>query len=308
MKRFLVFAVLAAVLIGLAGAARAGEKKAPPPVDERVLQQLRLVAAKCSTAVVVEVLEAGEVAQDFAPPITCPVTRLRSTGQLQRVRCKVTELIRGEDGLEEISLLVRHFDLGAASRKLRAAGKPANQDAMWAEAIFKKGDVYLLVLVVDENGDPTAGGKGPVYTTLGMPLRGPPSNALHLVRRLSKRIGEYNNPPEPTAEQVVAAEKHLAGLASRDYEVRAAASKELVEIGPAVGGLVGEQLKSTKDLEVRLRCEKILQDMKPVPGGRPDQWAGDFKIEKIEPLEEEEEEAGGEQGVDDGIKAMPGLK
>jgi len=283
-----------------------------PPVKESVivrprkvqklsgsqLTQLERQAARYSTAVVVKVIEAGEIKEEKDRPEIEGDQRhswiARQYGQrAQRVRCQVTEMLRGDKSAKEIAVLVRHFDFYGVQRLLREK-HPKRQnpkaDDVIKSASLGVGEKCLMLLAVDENLAPLAGGKGKVYSTVYVPLYGPPAEAVKRIREISAKIRTYQSPPAPSKAQLAATARHLRALESSEYAVRAKAHEALVKIGPPIMNLLSKAGRENKDLEVRLRCGKILDDIKPLPGGHPDDWAGKYVIKKVEAKEDGEGE------------------
>jgi hypothetical protein len=174
---------------------------------------------------------------------------------------------------------------------------------MFKRAALVAGESYLLVLMPDETAKPAEGEKPPVFSTAMFPAQAPAEDLLGDVRKMVKRIREYQDPPKLTAEQRAAADKHLADLASTDYPARAKANDALLALGPAVRQLLEETGKATTDLEVRERCKVLLDDLKPLPGGRPEDWAGTAAIKK--PAEKPDEKA--EDAKDGGAAKAPAV-
>ncbi len=286
----------------LPGRARGAEKPRPPDtVTKRQLPQIERQAARFSTAAVVEVIAAGKAEEEKAGPALPQPNRFgmgvggarQFGGKAQRIRCRVVDMLRGPQGVKEITVVLRHFDYYGARRRLQQKDPkkriPAEKDIL-TEASFQKGQKYLVFLAVDENLKPDKGAKGPVYSTVHKPFYGPPPAVVKAVREMGRKIREYRKPPKATEAQLAEAGKHLEALKSREYTVRSNAHAALVKLGARVRDLVTGTGKKTADLEVRLRCEKILEDIKPIPGGRPEDWAGDFVIKKVEAEEVEEGE------------------
>ncbi len=289
--------VLPAVL--LAGRAPGAEKARPPDkITKQQLGQLEGQAARFSTAAVVEVILALKAEDEKAAPALPQNNRFgirfggarQFAGKAQRARCRVVEMLRGPQGVKEITVVLRHFDYYGPRRRLQTKdpkkGAPAEKDIL-TEASFGKGQKYLVLLVVDENLKPEEGAKGPVYSTVRMPLYGPPAEAVKVVREMARKVREYQKPPKASAKQLADAGKHLEAFKSREFTVRRNAHAALVKLGARVRDLVAATGKKTKDLEVRLRCKKILEDIKPIPGGHADDWAGDYVIKKVEESKEE---------------------
>ncbi len=295
-----LFVALLLLAAPLAGRGLGGEKPRPPDkINKQQLAMLEHEAARFSTAAVVKVVAAAKPDDEKAPPqmpqrnpVMWRGGARQFAGKAQRVRCEVAEMLRGPEGVKEITVMVRHFDYYGPQRRLRAKNpkkRVFSEEETLKEACFKKGQKYLLLLAVDENLKPDKGARGPVYATVRMPLYGPPAEALKIVREITRKIREYQKPPKPGEKQLAAAGKHLEALKSREYGVRRKAHEALVKLGATVRDLVAGAGKKTADLEVRLRCKKILEDIKPIPGGRPDDWAGDFVIKKVEAAEEEKD-------------------
>jgi hypothetical protein len=322
--------LLAAACAACCGAGALGAEKKPPVkkppakkpavVRPRKVQkpsthqlaQLERQAARFSTAGVVKVIEAGEIKEEKDRPEIEGDNRhswvTRQYGQrAQRVRCQVLEMLRGPKDTKEIVVLVRHFDYHGVQRLLR--DKHPKRRNPKAEEVIKGsslgvGEKCLMLLAVDENLAPLAGGKGKAYSTVCNPLYGPPAEAVKRVREISARIRKYQNPPAAGQAQLAATARYLKKLESGDYGVRAKAHEALVKIGPPIMKLLEKNARENKDLEVRLRCRKILDDVKPLPGGHSDDWAGNYVIKKVEPKEAGEEKDGKKLEVE----ALPVVK
>ncbi len=300
----------------VAPVARGGEeeikprkKKTTPPaprIDSRTRPQYESGIARYPVAAIVKVVEAGVIVEDKNRP-QFPEDRRHSWRmqqfgvRAQRVRCEVIEPIRGLKKTEKkIEILVRHLDVYSAQRRLRAKDpkrmQPKVEEAV-AEAGFFTGEKYLVLLAVDENVKPGKKRKGPVYTTVQYPLFGAPEAMAKIYRAMAGKIRLYQNPPVATKEQLAAAEKHLKSLESTTYVVREQAHEGLLKIGAAITKRLKSELAKTKDLEVRLRCSKLIDDMKPIPGGTEADWAGDFIIKKVEEKQDDEEEEKGGEAV-----------
>ncbi len=305
----------------------------PLPVQPHLLKQLPMIAARCGTIAVVKVASAGEVKPDENPPSqeqpeVMMLMRMGAWwggiggqgGQAQRARCEVVELIRGEAGTKELAVLCRHFDFNGARnaiwQEMRAEQKdkrapiqnPSEEDIL-KRACLTEGETYLLVLMPDETAAPAEGEKPPVLSTAFLPVQAPAKEVLDELRGLVKRIGAYDNPPEMKPGERAAAEKHVADLASPDYMVRSKADDALLAMGPVSKAFLEETVKATKDLEVRERCALILEEIKPLPGAQPDDWAGKAAIMKPaeKPEGEDKDEDEGKAGAAAGGNAA-GLK
>ena len=319
------------------GKDKPAEKPKPLPLQPHLLKQLPMIAARCGTIAVVKVASAGEVKPDENPPSqeqpeVMMLMRMGAWwggmggqgGQAQRVRCEVVELIRGEAGTKELSVLCRHFDFNSVRnaiwQEMRAEQKdkrapiqnPSEEDIL-KRACLTEGETYLLVLMPDETVAPAAGEKPPVLSTAFLPVQAPSKEVLDELRALVRRIRVYDNPPEMKPGERAAAEKHVADLASADYLVRSKADDALQAMGPVAKAFLEETVKSTKDLEVRERCALILEEIKPLPGATPEDWAGKAAIRK--PVEKPEGEADGKEdgkaagGAGAGAGAeVPGVK
>jgi len=276
------------------------KKKTMPPVPRTGSSdslQYRRDVARYAVAAVVKVVEAGVVFEEKNRP-QLPQDRNNSWRmqqfgvRAQRVRCEVTESIRGlKENQKQIEILVRHLDIYGAQRRLQRKHPkrqmPELKESI-AEAALFPGEKYLVLLAVDENLEPGEGRKGPVYSTMKCPVFGAPGALVKIYRAMASRIRLYSNPPVATGEQLAAAKKHLGSLGSTAYGTRERAHQELLKIGPAIMEFIRAAKVASKDLEVRLRCEKLLDDMKPLPGGSPEEWAGDFVIEKVKAEKEED--------------------
>jgi hypothetical protein len=192
----------------------------------------------------------------------------------------VTEVLRGDPGLKQCTVLCRHFDVNAAQQALmmearaKKAGFNWNQEEMIKRAALIAEESYLLVLMPDEVAVAAAGEKPPMFSTGFVPVHAGAAELIADVRKLAQRI------PELTPEQRSAAAKHLAELGASGYEARAKASQALLALGPAVRKLVEESSKSSGDLEIQDRCNQIVDDLKPIPGGKPEDWAGKASVRK----------------------------
>jgi hypothetical protein len=277
-----------------------------PKTNAYQLKQLSTQVARFSTVAVVEVVEAGEMKDDEKRPELPLENRFafqfRQTGpKVQRVRCKVVQMLRGPAGAKEIEVLFRHPDIRDAQRRLMAARRRnAGLEEMEKLAAVTAGEKYLVVLAVDPNAGPRDGGKGEVYSTLSTPLFGPPPEAVKAVREMVARIRRYQRPAKPTEKQLAAAAAHIKELESAEFGKRRQAHEALVKLGPEVRDLLERSGRESPDLEVRLRCEKVLDDIKPIPGGQPQDWAGSYVIKKVEAAEEKDEKDG--EGDQDGEK------
>jgi len=326
--RWLPAALLIGSLSAAAGeAAKPAEKPAEKPkplaIQPQVKKMFPIAAARCGTAVLAKVLSVGEVKPDENPPPQDQpeIQMLMQMGgwwgggavKAQRARCQAVELIRGDPGLKEFTVVCRHFDFNAARQALweeaRAAAQKekknpnmnVTEEDMFKRAALAAGETYLLVLMPDETAATAAGEKPPVFSTAMFPAQAPAEDLLGDVRKMAKRIREYQNPPELTAAQRAAAEKHLADLAAADYPSRAKANDALLALGPAVRQLLEETGKATRDLEVRERCKVLLDDLKPLPGGAPEDWAGTAAIKKpAEKPDEKTEDGKGPKDVKGG--------
>jgi hypothetical protein len=205
------------------------------------------------------------------------------------VRLQVKEVIRGPKPAAELAVTVRHFDFGSAQRRLYEANPKGTfkPEDVLREGGLKVGEEYLFMLAVDENLAPAEGAAEPGHTTIRLALFGPPPEAVEALRKLVAAIGAWQSPPELGAEQRKAAESHLLALASREFAERQKAHQGLLGIGPAAAKLIGESRTKSADLEVRLRCERLLEEMKPIPGAQPENWAGDLVVRKVEKKPEE---------------------
>jgi hypothetical protein len=275
-------------------------KKVPPPAqklnDYHRAQRKREVA-QFAIAAIVKVIDAGVVFEEKdrpqLPNDNRNSWRMQQFGvRAQRVRCEVVEVMRGLGKVKEIEVLVRHFDFYGAQSRLRNKDpkrqQPKVEDAIAEGACFK-GEKYLVLLALDENLKPGKGRKGPVYSTVRVPAYGAAADLTKLYREMGARIRRYQKPATPTREQLAAADKHIKSLESKTYAVREKAHRALLAIGPMLMKHLKATQGKTKDLEVRLRCAKLLDDMKPLPGGRPEDWAGKFIIKKVEEKKEEDE-------------------
>jgi hypothetical protein len=306
--------MLAALGLLAAGPGRAGEaakpaeKRPPLPLQGHVKNMLPMYMARCPAAALVRVVSAGELQPDENPPAQDQqeMQFLRwgggPAGQVLRARCEVVELLRGAAGLKELVVLQRHFDTNAAQQQLWQEAQKAKrqpnftQEDLLKAAALAEGESYLLFLIPDETATPAKGEKGPFFSTAMFPIGAPGAELLAEMRKMAKRIREYQQPPELSAEQAAAAERLLAELAATDYGVRTKANDALAAMGPAVRKLLEAAVKSTKDLETRERCRLLLEDIKPIPGGSPEDWAGTLIIKKPpEKPEGQEDEGGGKK-------------
>jgi len=284
--------------------AKPAERRKPLPLQNHVKPMLITYMARCPTVALVRVLAAGEIRPDENPP---PQDRQELmllrwggglSGQALRARVEVAELLRGAGGAKELAVLQRHFDTNAAQQQLWQEAQKAKRQANFTQedllkaAALAEGESYLLFLIPDETAAPAKGEKGPVFSTAMFPVGAPGAELLAEMRRMAKRIREYQNPPELSAEQAAAAGRLLAELASTDYAVRAKAHDGLAAMGPAVRKRLEETVKSAKDLEVRERCRLLLEDIKPIPGGEPEDWAGTMIIKKPSEKPEAEDDGG----------------
>jgi hypothetical protein len=279
------------------GEEAAGAKRPADKVHGYALQQLGREVGVCGTVAVVEVKSAGKLVEDTDRPEIPGDQRwgwmIQQFGaRIQRTRCRVVEMLRGQKGVEELSIAFRHFDYQGTQRRLMQArrGQALEEADFYREVAAKEGEQYLVLLALDENLDPPEGEKGAQYSTLRVPLYGPPAEAVKAVREIVKRIVAYQERGEPTAEQGAAAAGHIEALASPRWEKREKAHRALVEMGPVLAGLLEKTGAETRDLEVRLRCAKILEEIKPMPGGEPGDWAGGAVIRKAQKDEAEDED------------------
>ncbi|MHC4915012.1 MAG: hypothetical protein ACYTGB_05935 [Planctomycetota bacterium] len=283
-------------------------------LHKRQIDALEREVARYSTVAVVEVTAAGALEDDENRP-ELPNEhhfqfRVQQAGQkVQQVLCKVVEVLRGPAEAKQMEVLFRHFDYREVQRRVMEAG---GRGRATPEEILKHlgaaaGEKYLVMLAVDPNAAPEDGGKGPVYSTLRAPLFGPPAPAVKAVRGMMQRIRTYREPPRASEKQLAAAAAHIKALESAEFGVRKKAHEALVKLGPSVRDLVGRWRRESPDLEVRLRCEKILDDIKPIPGGHPDDWAGKWAIKKIEAAEEKGDEDDEDGEEKDGEKAAPAV-
>ncbi|HOX04940.1 MAG TPA: hypothetical protein PK280_00950 [Planctomycetota bacterium] len=299
----------------LAGEAAAPEKPAeapaekPKPKTPLALQPqmkpfLTAGAARCGTVLLVKVAAAGEVKTDEDPPAQDQAgneAMMRAGmwwgGQLNsvlRLRCEVLEVLRGDAALKECTVLCRHFDINAArmamiqeareeaKKKGAAAGFNFNQEDMIKRAAPAAGETWLLVLMPDATAKPAAGEKPPHFSTGFLPVQAPAADLLGDIRKLVKSVRDFDRPPELSPDQRAAATRHIAALGSAEYAARAKASQDLMALGLAARKILEETAASSSDPEVRERCALILDDLKPIPGGKPEDWAGTAAVRKSE--------------------------
>jgi len=297
----------------------APKPKQPMKLNEHMLAPLEREAGICGVIVVAKAVEAGEVGDDKERPGLPNENPMWGFGgnemglKAQRVRFEVKEVLRGPKELAApaaLAVMVRHFDFNSARQRLFEADRKGRfkPEDIVKDAAVKPGEEYLLLLAEDPNLPAEAGGKEPAYSTLRLPLFGPPPEAAEALRKLASRIRAYGAPPALAGAQQQAADAGLKALGSADWAERQKAHKALAALGPAVMALLEEARGKTGDLEVRLRCAAILDEIKPLPGGRPEDWAGDYAIKKIEKKPEEEkpeDEAGDAQDAGDAKARKP---
>jgi hypothetical protein len=107
----------------------------------------------------------------------------------------------------------------------------------------------------------------------GEPLEKP----LAAAKEALKKIAEWENPPKLSAEDEAAVKKLIAELGSEVFATRENATKALIDKGGAVKPLVEEAAKNSTDAEVKQRCDKILEALKPemLKGPEANAGAGD---------------------------------
>jgi hypothetical protein len=138
----------------------------------------------------------------------------------QRARCQAVELIRGDPGLKEFTVVCRHFDFNAARQALweeaRAAAQKekknpnmnVTEEDMFKRAALAPGETYLLVLMPDETAATAAGEKPPVFSTAMFPAQAPAEDLLGDEAPVSSADEGFDREPVPQGR------KHLEGLAA----------------------------------------------------------------------------------------------
>ncbi len=126
------------------------------------------------------------------------------------------------------------------------------------------------------------------FVLLDPPLADAPEEAVARVEGTLKQIADWEKPAPPPAEIAAGAGKLIAQLGSADYQAREDATKALVAMGLPAKALLDEALEN-QDAEVRERCRKILEAIKPevlrsaeqAAGAEVDGGFGDVDMEDV---------------------------
>ncbi len=292
--------VVLALLVGLLGPGGYGaekeDEKKPKAKPKQVAdpfsninkEDLRRGIGVSQVTVLVEVLEAGKIADDPARPAyfndydnsnMIPYYERQYGMALQRVQVKVIESFRGVKKGDILNVAVRHVNITAAMRVMSRGGIANRQkDPIRKEAKLKLNWKYLLVLSPDKTLKNLAGKTGPVYSTTTTVYSGQTVAAIKLAREFTKRIALFKKKSKPTETQINQARKFLEQLGANELQLRQAAKGSLVKMGLPILDIIEEYGQKTKDLEIRLQCRKIVYEQTPIPGGIPKDWAGDLVI------------------------------
>jgi hypothetical protein len=212
---------------------------------------------------------------------------LRAGGEEKTVSAEVVEVLRGDKDVKSVKFPVTVFKQGDKEMMMITVKRERNVGGNKMQWVQSTGvpfplakDKNALVFLKKEGEKKDAEGKvverewslveGRLF---GEPLEKP----LAAAKEALKKIAEWENPPKLSAEDEAAVKKLIAELGSEVFATRENATKALIDKGGAVKPLVEEAAKNSTDAEVKQRCDKILEALKPemLKGPEANAGAGD---------------------------------
>ena len=290
-RRPTVTAALAIALIPWllpAGPARAGAPAADsrPRVDEARLADLPTATVRADLVAVVRVAGVAEVAaadrswggREDLPDADFARSEFGGDPVVRQIGVEIEKALKAGQDFKDLKKAV--FRLATARVKLGAA-PPAETIIVrgWYDrcpygvrraralthARYRLAQGQRLLLFLKEVTPAGTGEGRPAerqFVLLDPPMTDAPEEAVARVEGTLKQIADWEKPAPPPAELAAEAGRLIAQLGSADYQARENATKALVARGLPVKALLDEALKNP-DAEVRERCRKILEAIKP---------------------------------------------